>query len=318
MLRYNGNVMIDAPLTSLVSGDLLPDSILVLDAATVRAYLDAVDDDAPAYWTMNPDGVRDLRRVPPLAVAALALRPLAARAARAPGSLHTGQDLSFHRVVEVGETLRVQTRVALASRRRTASALAIEAVVGGEDDGPGGALEGKMLLFVATDGPVASSMAPAVRGEPAASDLAWRREAGDGNAGSAPFTPGAMLPALERTVTQEQIDRYAAASGDLNPIHRDSRAAREAGLDGTIAHGMLLLAYLSSMMTHAFGRTWLETGSLKVRFRRPAPSGAVVVTSGRLDRFEANSGVQYAVCSVLASDAGGHAFVSGSAHVAVI
>ncbi len=310
--------MTDTPLTSLVSGAVLPEESLVLAAATVRAYLDAVDDDASVYWTTRPDGVRDLGLVPPLAVAALALRPLAARVARAPGSLHTGQDLAFHRTVAVGETLRVRTRVALASRRRTASALAIEAIVGGDDDGPSGALEGKMLLFVAREAADDGPTAPADHGEPADVGPVRRPAASDGDPGSTPSTPGAVLPVLERIVTQERIDRYAAASGDLNPIHRDPRAARAAGLDSTIAHGMLLLAYLSTMMTGAFGRAWLETGSLKVRFRRPAPSGSVVLTGGRLDRFERHGGVQYAVCSILASDAGGHAFVSGVAHVAVV
>ena len=45
-------------------------------------------------------------------------------------------------------------------------------------------------------------------------------------------------------VTQEQIDAYAEVSGDHNPIHIDPDAARAVGLDGTIAHGMLNMAFV--------------------------------------------------------------------------
>ena len=39
-------------------------------------------------------------------------------------------------------------------------------------------------------------------------------------------------------VTRTTLVRYAGASGDFNPIHYSDRAAREAGMDGVIAHGM--------------------------------------------------------------------------------
>jgi acyl dehydratase len=75
---------------------------------------------------------------------------------------------------------------------------------------------------------------------------------------------------LTKEVTQPQIDAYAAASGDHNPIHVDEAFARATPLGGTIAHGMLVLAFISEMMTAAFGRAWLDSGRLDVRFRAPA------------------------------------------------
>lgn len=47
------------------------------------------------------------------------------------------------------------------------------------------------------------------------------------------------------TLTQEDLNAYALASGDMNPIHLDAEAAKRAGLPGVIAHGMLIAAYLS-------------------------------------------------------------------------
>lgn len=45
---------------------------------------------------------------------------------------------------------------------------------------------------------------------------------------------------------------YAGASGDHNPLHIDPDAAREAGLDDVIAHGMLPMAYLGRFLTEQF------------------------------------------------------------------
>ena len=56
--------------------------------------------------------------------------------------------------------------------------------------------------------------------------------------------PGDEMAPLSRTVTQAQIDAYASASGDHNPIHVDPEFARSVGLHGTIAHGMLDMAIL--------------------------------------------------------------------------
>ena len=79
-----------------------------------------------------------------------------------------------------------------------------------------------------------------------------------------------------RSVTQAQIDAYAAASGDHNPLHVDPEFARTTPLGGTVAHGMLVLAWLAALLTDAFGRAWLEGGTLRIRFRAPARPGDVL------------------------------------------
>lgn len=50
---------------------------------------------------------------------------------------------------------------------------------------------------------------------------------------------------LEVTITREQIEAYAEASGDHNPIHLDDAVARSVGLPGVIAHGMLQMGLLA-------------------------------------------------------------------------
>ena len=81
------------------------------------------------------------------------------------------------------------------------------------------------------------------------------------------------LFATLRQVTQQQIDAYALASGDHNPLHTDPAFAATTPLGGTVAHGMLVLAWLSALLTDRFGEDWVAKGSFRVRFRAPARPG---------------------------------------------
>ena len=77
---------------------------------------------------------------------------------------------------------------------------------------------------------------------------------------------GYKLPELVKgPVTPLALVRYSGACGDFNPIHTVPDVARSVGLDGVIAHGMLLMAYAGQMLTD-----WAEPSELrrfKVRFR---------------------------------------------------
>ena len=122
---------------------------------------------------------------------------------------------------------------------------------------------------------------------------------------------GAELPSLAKTLSQEKIDRYARASGDFNPIHVDPAFAAQTPFGGTIAHGMLLLAYLSEMLTAAFGQAWLSGGRLKVRFKGAARPGDVVTARGRLQRVES----ERLLCSVECINQGSEVLIAGQVEV---
>jgi acyl dehydratase len=56
---------------------------------------------------------------------------------------------------------------------------------------------------------------------------------------------GQELPSMVKLpITQDQLNRYAVASGDFNPIHLNEEAAHRVGLDSVIAQGMLSMAFL--------------------------------------------------------------------------
>jgi 3-hydroxybutyryl-CoA dehydratase len=116
---------------------------------------------------------------------------------------------------------------------------------------------------------------------------------------------------LTRTLTQAMLNAYADASGDHNPIHIDEDFAKTTPMGGTIAHGMLVLSFISQMMTAAFAERWLASGSLEVRFRAPARPGDTVTS--RATAQEAKDGrLRYAVECVSQT---GEQLISGTAEV---
>ncbi|MDE2765388.1 MAG: MaoC family dehydratase [Chloroflexota bacterium] len=107
---------------------------------------------------------------------------------------------------------------------------------------------------------------------------------------SAPDT----LAGAARAITQEQLRAYADASGDHNPLHLDPGYAATTMFGRPIAHGMLVLAFVSEMMTDAFGERWLEGGSLRARFRAPVYPGDTV-RAAATKRGEEDGAVHYDV-----------------------
>jgi acyl dehydratase len=76
-----------------------------------------------------------------------------------------------------------------------------------------------------------------------------------------------LVPLVKPPITQEQLRRYAKASGDFNPIHLDEQAAHRVGLDGVIAHGMLSMAFLGQFVNQQIaGIPGARLERLRVRF----------------------------------------------------
>ena len=78
----------------------------------------------------------------------------------------------------------------------------------------------------------------------------------------------------------DQAVRYAAASGDANPIHLDEEAARAVGLPGVILHGMCTMALCSrAVVDGVAGGDPTRLRRLAVRFYRPVFPGNDLITS---------------------------------------
>ncbi|MDT0166711.1 MaoC family dehydratase [Actinotalea sp. AC32] len=81
---------------------------------------------------------------------------------------------------------------------------------------------------------------------------------------------GAVVGTRTVELDRAALVRYAGASGDRNPIHWDERFAREVGLPGVIAHGMLTMGAAVTLVEDWAG----DPGAVVdygVRFTRPVP-----------------------------------------------
>ncbi len=90
------------------------------------------------------------------------------------------------------------------------------------------------------------------------------------------------------TITQEQVDQFAEATGDHQWIHVDpERARRESPFGGPIAHGYLTLSLVTPLVGQIIDATGFRMGvnygAEKIRFPSPVPVGGRVRASATLD-----------------------------------
>jgi acyl dehydratase len=89
------------------------------------------------------------------------------------------------------------------------------------------------------------------------------------------------------TITQEQVNAFADATGDHQWIHVDvERARRESPWGGTIAHGYLTLSLAPVLMAQLVEvrgfRAVVNTGIDKLRLRAPIRTGSRVRMSAEI------------------------------------
>lgn len=74
-----------------------------------------------------------------------------------------------------------------------------------------------------------------------------------------------------KTLTEDDVDRFAAASGDTNPIHLDDEWASETRFGGRIVHGILASGLISAALARLPGSVVYL--SQDVEFRAPVRLG---------------------------------------------
>jgi 3-hydroxybutyryl-CoA dehydratase len=126
---------------------------------------------------------------------------------------------------------------------------------------------------------------------------------------------GDSLPEVSRDVTHEVVSLYANASGDLNPLHTDPVFASNTHYGRMVAHGMLILAYISDMMAQAFGNSWSNNGQMRVRFRLPVYIPSRVSTFGLVKEVTNKNGSLVVKCLIGCKNEDGEEVINGEASV---
>ena len=93
------------------------------------------------------------------------------------------------------------------------------------------------------------------------------------------------------TISQEQIQRFADATGDHQWIHLEpERAARESPYKTTIAHGFLTLSLAPRLLADIYAvesvKMGVNYGANKVRFTNAVPTGSRVRMKAWLHHVE--------------------------------
>jgi 3-hydroxybutyryl-CoA dehydratase len=128
---------------------------------------------------------------------------------------------------------------------------------------------------------------------------------------------GDTLPTVEKTFSQDDVNRYADAAGDHNPIHVDPNFAAGSQFGRRIAHGMMIAASISEMMAQAFGQDWHKSGRMKIRFRAPVFPGETVRASGTVRSVRQIEDATEVAVSVQVMKANDEAAITGDARVRI-
>ncbi len=255
---------------SLVGHETTPETSTVT-AEVARQFADAIGDAKPLYRDAVAARTAGYENIPvpptfitrfhvPFAEAGLDVERMQV--------LHGEQEYRFTRPLYVGDEISVRHRIA-SMRTAARGAMTIMTI--------------EQLADTTAGERVVTGKATLVVREGASADASGSGESGSGKAARIP--QGEPIPPLTKQVTQEQIDAYADVSGDHNPIHVNPEVARAVGLGGTIAHGMLSMAFVGQLLTD-----WLATSApagswlarLKVRFQGMVRPGDTLTCQGVL------------------------------------
>lgn len=166
------------------------------------------------------------------------------------GMVHLANDVTTQRAVRLGDVLEIRAWAeGLRPHRRGAQVDIVAEIAVAGADGPALAWRGVSTYLA--------------KGFSAPGEAPERRDAGE-------WEPG--FPTARWRLPAAVGRAYAAVSGDRNPIHTSSLAARAFGFPGAIAHGMYLAARAAAA-TGAFGADAIRWS---VAFAKPVVLPATV------------------------------------------
>jgi acyl dehydratase len=170
--------------------------------------------------------------------------------------LHVAQDMEFVAPIRPGDSITSTARIASIETHQSGESMALEL----EAHNARGEAVNRSVFTIFIRGRRTTSPPAAER-----ADHATAR--------------GAQLIAVEQTIDLDQTSRYAAASGDLNPIHVDANVAKMAGLPGIIVHGLCTMAFTAKVMVDNLCEgDPLRLKRLAVRFSHPVLPGETITT----------------------------------------
>lgn len=95
-----------------------------------------------------------------------------------------------------------------------------------------------------------------------------------------------MTRYLQKVVTDEDIEMFAAVSTDRNPVHLDESYAQETMFHGRIAHGMLTAGLISAVIGEQLPGHGTVYLSQTLKFMAPVRPGDLVRAEVSVDEID--------------------------------
>jgi 3-hydroxybutyryl-CoA dehydratase len=81
---------------------------------------------------------------------------------------------------------------------------------------------------------------------------------------------------LSKTITETDLEQFAQATGDFNPVHFDPSYAEKTPFKGRIAHGVLSIGFISAVFGNIFPGPGTIYLTQEIRFLAPVRIGDTI------------------------------------------
>ncbi len=103
---------------------------------------------------------------------------------------------------------------------------------------------------------------------------------------------------VQYVVTPAIVDAFAELSGDRSPIHVNENAAKSAGFEGRVAHGAILVAWISEIVGMRLPGRRSILVELNVKFSKPIYCNDSVII--RAEVVEISQAVKHVELKIIA------------------
>ncbi len=126
---------------------------------------------------------------------------------------------------------------------------------------------------------------------------------------------GDILPEIKKTPGVTQLVKYAAGSGDFNPLHHDYNFPQSQMIGSIILHGRFKYASLGELVSDWLGHQG-RVKKLSCQYRGMDTPDKEIVVKGTVDRKWEEGGEKLAELSIWTEDEKGKQTTPGKAVVA--
>lgn len=122
---------------------------------------------------------------------------------------------------------------------------------------------------------------------------------------------GQLLESMTKeSITKVQLVKYAGASRDFNPLHTDDEFAKTVGMDGVIAHGMLVMGFLGEYIRKISDGV-ADPFRFQMRFGAVTRPGDQITCFAKVEKIYEQDGERYVDLELKAEKSPGQVVGSG-------